>query len=413
MGNRSISSVAARTAGVLLLLAALPPARGEAARLPASHAHVQLEPGGHARIPFIVKTQHIRVRGTLGDSDSLWFVIDTGAQSSVLDDSVARTLGLRVVGTYEAHGAGGAQAGIRVAAPPIHLPGLTIRRKQLDATSLRPLGGASGQPIDLILGYELFHDCVVRFDYDAGVMDVWDRRHAPHRLTGATVPMTLVSHHPYVEAEIDFPGRAPLTGRWVIDTGAAGALSITPEFVERDSLAAALPRTLEILGRGVGGESHYRTGRVDAFKLGALTFDHPIAVLTPPGPGRIAVPGAVGNIGGQVLSRCSITFDYRHRLVAFEPNAKFSQPFESDMSGATLLHEGPDFVVRLVNPDTPAAEAGLEEGDRVTAIDGTPSASLDLSALRTHFSGIGRSVQLDVTRGDRHFTATVVLRRII
>jgi len=374
---------------------------------------VKLAHDGHARIPFIVKTQHVWVRGTVGDSDSLWIVVDTGAGASVMDDSLARSIGLRAVGTYEAHGAGGSQAGTQVKAPPIRLAGLTVERHRLDTTSLREFGAMSGQPMDLILGYELFHDCVVRFDYAAGVMDVWDAHHAPRHFEGSEIPMTLVDHHPYVDAEIDFPGRAPISGRWVIDTGASGSLSITPEIVERDSLTAALPRTMEILGRGVGGESRYRVGRADSFKLGTLTFDQPIAVLTPAGPGRIAVPGSVGNIGGQVLMRCRITFDYRHHRVYFEPGEKFAAPFESDMSGATLVRSGDDFVVRIVNPETPASEAGLREGDHVTRIDGTPSSGIDLQALRKRFSGAGRSVQLDVTRGDEHFTATLVLRRII
>jgi S1-C subfamily serine protease len=108
-----------------------------------------------------------------------------------------------------------------------------------------------------------------------------------------------------------------------------------------------------------------------------------------------------------------VTFDYAHQRVVFEPNERFAEPFEGEMSGATFVRAGPDFVVRLVNPGTPAAEAGLHEGDRVTSVDGRPAAEFDLAALRAHLTGAGRAVQVDVVRGDEHFRATLTLRRLI
>src|SRR6185369_193498 len=147
---------------LLVLALATVASRAGAASLPRSDARVVLEAGGHARIPFVVKNGHIWVRGRIGDSDSLWSVIDTGAAASVMDDSLARHLGLRVTGTHEAHGAAGAQAGAVVEGREILLPGLTVEPHHLDTTSLTAFGTASGQPMDLILGYELFHDCVVR-----------------------------------------------------------------------------------------------------------------------------------------------------------------------------------------------------------------------------------------------------------
>ena len=388
-------------------------AAATAASLPPSHARVVLAHDGHARIPFVVKNGHIWVRGRIGDSDSLWIVIDTGAAASLLDDSLARRIGLHVTGTHESHGAAGAQAGAVVAGREILLSGLTVQPEHLNTTSLASFGAASGQPMDLILGYELFHDCVVRFDYANGVLDAWDSRHAPRDLPGVTVPMTLVQNHPYVEAEVTFAGRAPIHGKWVIDTGSAMALSIAPEIVERESLASALPRTLEAVGRAVGGEVRVRTGRAEAFRLGALTFDRPIATLAAPGAGRISVVGSVGNIGGQVLGRCRVTFDYARRRVVFEPNDRFAEPFEGEMSGATFVRAGTDFVVRLVNPETPAAEAGLREGDHVTSFDGRPAAEFDLAALRTYLTGAGRAVEIEVVRGDERFRAVMTLRRLI
>ncbi len=54
-------------------------------------------------------------------------------------------------------------------------------------------------------------------------------------------------------------------------------------------------------------------------------------------------------------------------------------------------------VVGAVSPDMPAAEVGLRQGDRITAIDGEPVASWDEMAERIAESG-GRELELTVER---------------
>ena len=40
--------------------------------------------GDSVEIPFLLRTNHILVRGRANDSDSLWFIVDSGAGSHVL-----------------------------------------------------------------------------------------------------------------------------------------------------------------------------------------------------------------------------------------------------------------------------------------------------------------------------------------
>jgi PDZ domain-containing secreted protein len=167
------------------------------------------------------------------------------------------------------------------------------------------------------------------------------------------------------------------------------------------------------VARGVGGERHLVTGRADSFALGDLRFNRPLVNMEQAGPGRITAPGAVGNIGGQLLGRCRVTFDYPHHRVAFEAGPEFRKPFEAEMSGATISRDATGWSVRLVNPDTPASEAGLREGDVLTQVDDQPAATLDPAALRKLMQTEGRAVRLGVRRGDRDETVTLVLRRIL
>ena len=46
------------------------------------------------RVPFVLRNNHVLVRGTIGDSDSLWFIVDSGAGSHCVNTGTARQLGL-------------------------------------------------------------------------------------------------------------------------------------------------------------------------------------------------------------------------------------------------------------------------------------------------------------------------------
>ena len=403
----------------VLALAAGPSGRDAAAAPRESHpplpriGKLAFADGRHARIPFDLRNNHVWVRGAINSSDSIWIVIDTGAESSVMDEGLARKLRLRMSGSHESMGAGGRQREYTAHDVTIQLPGVAIERKQIGATDLASITGAGGRPMQVIVGYELFRACVVRFDYAAGVIDVWDAKAAPRDLAGAEVPMRLRENHPYVQAELNVAGGPPIRGEFVIDTGSSQALIIAPDVVERESLATRVPRTLEIAGRGVGGESRMSVGRADAFRLGALTFEKPLMALARPSPGRISLPGTIGNIGGQILGRCRVTFDYARHIVRFEPAESFAEPFEADMSGMTLARADTTLEVRLVNPGTPAAEAGLATGDRNLRVDGAPVPAIDLAWLRQQLRTDGRSVKIEYRRGGEERSATVVLRRLI
>jgi membrane-associated protease RseP (regulator of RpoE activity) len=163
----------------------------------------------------------------------------------------------------------------------------------------------------------------------------------------------------------------------------------------------------------VGGEVRSHQARADSFTLGGLTFARPLVVMPDPSAGRISVVGSIGNIGGQILGRCSVTFDYARQRVHFEPGPSFARPFEADMLGASLNRTAEGVTVRLVNPDSPAAEAGLQVGDRITQVDDQPADTIDPSALRLQMQQEGRTVRLRVQRGSETLEKTLTLRRLL
>jgi predicted aspartyl protease len=369
---------------------------------------------GHTRIPFDLRGQHVWVRGVVNEGDSVWIVVDTGASGTVLDQSLVRALELRVAGHHEARGAGGSQPGMSVEDVTIALPGLTLRKPRMNAIDFSAITAQSGRPMQVVLGAELFQAAVVRFDYAAGVMDVWESGKAPRDLPGARVPLTFIHRHPYVEGTLEIPGRAPMTGRFVLDSGSALSIAMMPDLVKREKLADAFPQTIMSYSRGVGGEIRNRVGRATAFTMAGLRFEQPTVVLPDSNAGFLTGDGTLGNVGGQLLGRCRVTFDYPRKQLHLEPAADFAKPFEADMTGATMTRApGTGYTVRWIFPGGPAEQAGVRAGDAVTSVDGEPAATFDPPRLRKLLQQEGRTIRFGIARGADTLTVSLVTRRLI
>jgi len=117
------------------------------------------------------------------------------------------------------------------------------------------------------------------------------------------------------------------------------------------------------------------------------------------------------------LRRFNVIFDYPHGRVIIEPNAMFRAPYEFDMSGLFLTSEGASskgFKVYSTITGSPAADAGIREGDVIDAIDGQPVSKFTLDQVRQMFKDAeNKEHSLSIRRNDKTHTAKLRLRRII
>jgi S1-C subfamily serine protease len=122
-----------------------------------------------------------------------------------------------------------------------------------------------------------------------------------------------------------------------------------------------------------------------------------------------------GNIGGGVLRRFDVTFDYGHQKLYFQPNGNVAKPDVYDRTGMWLNRATGGFQVMDVIPGGPAAEAGLKAGDTITAIDGKPTKDLLLPEVRIRFraEAPGTRVRLTVSSGGKERAVVVALRDLV
>ena len=367
-------------------------------------------------IPFDAANRHIAFEGRINGRDGMRLVLDTGAGGSVLDAARAESLGLESVGEQHALGSGGAEHGSRVRGVDVGLPGFTLLDQSMSTLRLTALAAQTGRFLDGILGQPLFARCVVEVDYARKCVSLFDAEGYEYRGPGVSVPITFKDNLPYVKARVTLPDGRSISGKFVIDTGASTNLILSPDAIEREGVMRSLGKTMSVQSRGVGGGTDVQLARIASLQIGGFTLAQPVVALQPAGPGRISAEGTVGNIGGGILGRFKVTFDYARRRMILEPGPDMGLPFEADMSGLGLVALGPDFrrvsVARVLD-ESPALAAGIQSGDEIETVDGRPAAELGLSALRERLRLPDQAVKLELKRGTELMTIGLTTRRMI
>ena len=108
-----------------------------------------------------------------------------------------------------------------------------------------------------------------------------------------------------------------------------------------------------------------------------------------------------GTVGDGFLKHFNITIDYNRRRVWLEKwDAEIANTEEGDVGlSAAYNPRTKRTQVVLVAPDSPAAAAGLKEGDTILMVDGEDLVHVDYHRFRTMMEGkIGTSVRLAVSQ---------------
>ena len=82
-----------------------------------------------------------------------------------------------------------------------------------------------------------------------------------------------------------------------------------------------------------------------------------------------------------------------------------AEDFDTALAGRLSESRSTGTAVSLVQPKTPAARAGLQAGDIVVGVNGSPVASA--SELGRALDGTDKSASLDVARGDDRLTLKI------
>lgn len=363
-----------------------------------------------ATIPFRLLNNHLYVQAEIAGKP-LQVLFDTGG-ANVLTPATARRLGIETEGALQGRGVGEKSEDLALArVRELKLGDVTLTDQVFYVLPLAGVAEAEGMEVDGIVGYEVLKRLVTRVEYSSGRLTLTLPEAFLEPANGRVVPFTFDGQHPQVEGEVD-----GLRGKFTIDTGSRASLTLSRPFAEEHGLRQKYPPRFEALsGWGVGGGVRSAFTRVGVLKLGDVEVPSPVTDIALSEKGALANRYLAGNVGGGVLKRFDVTFDYGGKRLIFEANADFSRPDSYDRTGMWLNREGGGLQVRDVVAGGPADEAGLKIGDTIVAIDGRGVGEVLLPDVRARFreSPPATAVRLTVKIGSGTREVTVVLRDLV
>jgi predicted aspartyl protease len=368
-------------------------------------------------IPFELNSNHIYVQATVNGKGPLWFILDTGAGATVLSRERAEEMGLPLQGNLEGRGAG--EASVDVALVPgvsFSLPGLTLDNQTAVAIALKSFEVYEGRAIDGILGYDLISRFVMEIDYENRRLHFYEPESFSGEGHGKATPFELQDNHPHVYSDVQLQDGRVARGKFLIDTGARSALSLNRSFCEEHDVTSGIKTIRGGFAAGVGGETSQSIGRIQSLTLGDFLLADIVTGFSEDQGGAMADRETAGIIGGGILRRFNLTFDYSKSTMYVAPNAHFEESFEYDKSGmwiATVAPGQTQFEVRKIIDESPASKAGLKQHDIIVTIDGRPTSEFTLEEVRRMFREDKRECTLGIQDGEGVKVVKLTTKRLI
>jgi len=371
--------------------------------------------------PFEIYSNKPFVQVKVNGSAPLSFILDTGNNAgSIIARECAERLKLErgAEARFEGGAGSGADVNVSAAKQAVHLEALgdTMTVAEPRVLTLGHVSAAEGRRCDGLLGFDFHSRHVIEIDYARSVMTMHDPESYTPPAGAIVVPLNLDTGWPIARGSIAVKGGTPIPCDLLIDTGVRFTLALFRPFSEKHKLYET-PGTLHerVIGSGAAGLSHGDLCRVQTLTLGSASFANPIVAFSRDTSGVFSMDGPDGILGGEVLRRHRVTFDYPHQRMILEPYPGKPAPFENDMSGMFLGSEAPEFRkirVLAVNAQTPAAEAKLQVGDEIVSIDGRTSSNLTLDQARALLrEPVMR--RLEVRRGTQVLRVRLAARRMV
>jgi hypothetical protein len=300
--------------------------------------------------------------------------------------------------------------------PVLNLPGVDFPFEALLAVARDNLAAQTGRSYQGTLGNDFLRLVVVEIDYGRKTVRLYDPGVYNYSGNGARFPIKFAGGLPVIRAKLTLPGQKAREGDFVVNTALGAAMVISEKFAEGRHLFSAHLKTIPAVDPQINDGAIIVIGRPKEIQFGAYSVEGAIAEFSPKDPILGAGEDIAGMIGGEILRRFSVVFDYPHQQIILAPNLHIHELEEEDKSGLTILAKGPglkQFEVVAVQPGTPGAHAGIRKGDLISGIDQEAAADLSLIGIREVLRETGRRCKFAIERNGQTLQVSISLRRLL
>ena len=307
-----------------------------------------------------------------------------------------------------------------------------------------------GIPIHGIVGFEFFKNLIVKTNYISKKLTFYNpKTYQPKKCKNCEIfDIRFKNKKVYLNIDIVTEAMSKEV-TLLIDSGSSDAIWI---FDDKDFINTTLKNSFDdFLGQGLSGGIFGKRSKLSKIEIGAFQLKNVKVAF----PDKESIENIKffeerdGSIGGDILKRFTIIYDYPNNKISLKKNGLYKAPFHYNMSGLTLKHDGvvlvkdksfynnsdnkdtsgatsislsqvynfylaPRFIVSEIREESPAALAGIYKGDEIISVNGRETHRFELHELIGLFaSKAGKKIVLKVKRNGIIFKKKFYLKEVL
>jgi len=374
-------------------------------------------------IPFEVYNNLVVIPIKLNGVVPLSFVVDTGVRSSIITEKlITDILRLPYSRKITVNGPGDyiiLEAYV-INSVDIVLDGAigsdqSILVLEEDYLNLR---NHLGVEVHGMLGYDIFNRFIVGFDYNRKLMTLYEPQYFKPPRNYAEIPLSIEDTKPYIFAKVQVTDTSMVYVKLMVDSGASHALMLNQD--SHENIVIPEKNFDARIGVGLGGPISGKISMIDAIEFNKFKFEDVITSFPDPEsyPDTIGLVYRNGTIGGELLSRFKVIFDYFNKKIYLKKNpSAYRKEFGYNMSGITVVADGEELTyyrIIEVKKDSPADKADVRVNDIILTVNGLDKEKLQLGDIYKIFNyKAGKKITLSLQRDNKILNKSFRLEDIL
>ncbi|WP_299626958.1 retropepsin-like aspartic protease [uncultured Tenacibaculum sp.] len=251
------------------------------------------------------------------------FMLDTGAEITLIDKKVAQNLNLPNNGRITYNGVSNNSGGYITTINNLKLSDqITIKNLTTGTVDLSKISDYFDTKIDGIIGSQLLSSLVIKIDFNTKSMSFANTISNFNTQGYNTFFFSTKDGIPEINTTMKLETGKVIKGKMSIDTGYGGNFFLSRRFVKKNKILSKLEPKKEKTGTDIGG--HHKTFLTSVASMSFLneTFNDVPTLFSK------SKLGKMGLIGNRIISRYNWVFDYKKNKAYYKRNNFYSKPFQ-------------------------------------------------------------------------------------
>jgi len=299
--------------------------------------------------------------------DTLNFILDTGSGGISLDSATVEYFKITPVPSdLTILGIAGTRKVSFIYNQSLHLPGLRVDSLNFHVNNYDILTAVYGEKIDGIIGYSVLNRYIFNINYDSLRINIYSNGRMKYP-RGGWLYEPILRTLPVQSARV----RDAVTtdSRFLFDIGAGLCLMLNKEFVEDSNFLDKKRKLFAKEAEGVGGKIDMHMTVIKEIRFGPYRFKNIPVFVFADSFNLTSYPYLNGIMGNDLLRRFNLILNYPKKEFYFMRNSHYPDEFDYSYSGIELYMIDGFILLGDVADGSPAALAGLKEGDVVVGIN--------------------------------------------